>query len=55
MRLITIKSFLVLIETQGLVRNGAKVYVTGLATDPIQHAVHELNELGKASGGIAKG
>ena len=35
--------------------NGAKVYVCGLPSDPIQEAVHELNQLGVASGVIATG
>ncbi|KAG9767992.1 NAD(P)-binding protein, partial [Aureobasidium melanogenum] len=41
--------------SQGLVANGAKVYVTALPTDDIQGAVAELNELGKPAGGTAVG
>lgn len=40
---------------QGLVTNGAKVYVCGLESDPISSVESELNELGKASGGTAIG
>ncbi|KAK1623799.1 putative short-chain dehydrogenase [Colletotrichum phormii] len=40
---------------KGLVTNGAKVYVVALPSDPIEEAVEELNELGKASGGSAIG
>lgn len=40
---------------QGLVVNGAKVYVIALPTDPIDEKVKELNELGKESGGSAIG
>jgi phenylacetate 2-hydroxylase len=40
---------------QGLVSNGAKVYVTALPTDEIDGAVKELNDLGKTSGGSAIG
>jgi hypothetical protein len=41
--------------TQGLVANGAKVYVTALPTDDIDGAVAELQELGKDTGGQAIG
>lgn len=42
---------------QGLVVNGAKVYVCGLESDNITNTVEELNRLGKESGngGIAFG
>lgn len=40
---------------QGLVANGAKVYVTALPTDDIAGAVAELQELGKDTGGQAIG
>jgi len=40
---------------QGLVTNGAKVYVCGLESDPISEVENELSELGKASGGSAVG
>ncbi|KAH9909911.1 7-alpha-hydroxysteroid dehydrogenase [Xylariomycetidae sp. FL2044] len=33
--------------SQGLVRNGCKVYICGLATDPIDEKVRELNALGE--------
>jgi NAD(P)-dependent dehydrogenase (short-subunit alcohol dehydrogenase family) len=42
-------------DSQGLVANGAKVYVTALATDDIETAVDELNRLGTKSGGRAIG
>jgi hypothetical protein len=42
-------------ETQGLVTNGAKVYVVALPTDPIDESVKELNEIGKTTGGSAHG
>lgn len=35
--------------------NGAKVYVCGLESDPIEDVERELGELGKASGGSAVG
>jgi hypothetical protein len=38
---------------QGLVTNGAKVYVCGLPSDPIKETVHELNQLTGISGGTA--
>jgi NAD(P)-dependent dehydrogenase (short-subunit alcohol dehydrogenase family) len=38
-----------------LVTNGCKVYVCGLASDPIQEVEASLNELGKSSGGTAIG
>ncbi|GAB7354551.1 hypothetical protein MBLNU459_g5007t1 [Dothideomycetes sp. NU459] len=44
-----------LMIAKGLIRNGAKVYITALSSDPIQEAVAELNALGKASGGSADG
>jgi hypothetical protein len=34
---------------------GAKVYITALASDPIEQKVKELNVLGKESGGFAIG
>jgi hypothetical protein len=40
---------------QGLVSNGAKVYVTALPSDDIDDVVGELNQAGKASGGTAIG
>ncbi|OJD35042.1 nad-binding oxidoreductase with nad-binding rossmann-fold domain [Diplodia corticola] len=40
---------------QGLVTNGARVIITALPTDPIDAAVHELNDLGSPSGGTAEG
>lgn len=40
---------------QGLVSNGAKVYVTALPIDDIEGVVKELNLLGKPSGGEAFG
>lgn len=40
---------------QGLVTNGCKVYVCGLASDPIAQVEGELNELGRRSGGKAIG
>lgn len=39
----------------GLVCNGAKVYITALASDEIQEAVDSLNALGAKSGGTAEG
>jgi hypothetical protein len=51
----TVKSFGLIIIAQGLVSNGAKVYVTALPTDDIDGAVAELQELGKAAGGQAIG
>jgi NADP-dependent 3-hydroxy acid dehydrogenase YdfG len=44
-----------LTPVQGLVANGAKVYVTALPSDDIQGAVADLNKLGQASGGTAVG
>ncbi|KAJ9144237.1 Short-chain dehydrogenase/reductase SDR [Pleurostoma richardsiae] len=41
--------------SKGLVTNGAKLYVVALPTDPIDERVAELNELGRASGGSARG
>jgi hypothetical protein len=38
---------------QGLVINGAKVYVCGLSRDPIQQVALELNKLEGNSGGTA--
>lgn len=40
---------------QGLVSNGVKVYVTGLASDDIEKSVADLNDLGMTSGGRAIG
>lgn len=40
---------------QGLVTNGAKVYLVALPSEPIDQRVAELNELGRASGGLAIG
>jgi len=40
---------------QGLVTNGAKVYVTALPADDIENAVSELNTAGSNSGGHAIG
>jgi NADPH:quinone reductase-like Zn-dependent oxidoreductase len=40
---------------QGLVSNGVKVYVTGLASDDIEKSVADLNDIGKESGGEAIG
>jgi hypothetical protein len=42
-------------EAEGLVQEGAKVYITALASDPIDQVVHELNTIGQAVGGIAEG
>lgn len=39
----------------GLVSNGVKTYVTGLASDDIEASVADLNELGKESNGQAIG
>jgi hypothetical protein len=36
---------------QGLVTNGAKVYLISLPTEPIDEKVAELNELGRSTGG----
>ncbi|OHE98381.1 short chain dehydrogenase [Colletotrichum orchidophilum] len=44
-----------LMISKGLVTNGAKVYVVALPSDPVDQAVQDLNELGKLSGGSAKG
>lgn len=35
--------------------NGVRVYLAALPTDPIDEKVRELNELGRASGGVAEG
>jgi hypothetical protein len=40
---------------QGLVVNGAKVYVTALPTDDIDGVVKELNQIGQTAGGTAIG
>lgn len=40
---------------QGLVTNGAKVYVVALHTEPIEEKVSELNEIGRPTGGSAIG
>lgn len=40
---------------QGLVSNGAKVYVVALPSDPIDEVVKELNQLGSEAGGGAFG
>ncbi|KAI5239921.1 NAD(P)-binding protein [Aureobasidium subglaciale] len=40
---------------QGLVTNGAKVYVVALSTEPIEEKVAELNDLGRTTGGSAYG
>lgn len=40
---------------QGLVSNGAKVYLVALPSDPINETVSELNDLGRESGGSAQG
>ncbi|KAF9884232.1 hypothetical protein FE257_001964 [Aspergillus nanangensis] len=40
---------------KGLVVNGAKVYLVALPSDAIEEKVNALNELGRASGGIAEG
>lgn len=48
-------SFRILNFYQGLVSNGATVYVTALPTDDIGGAVAELQELGKTAGGRAIG
>lgn len=42
-------------DAQGLVTNGAKVYVTALATDDIETTINELNRLGTKSRGRAIG
>lgn len=42
-------------SSQGLVTNGAKVYVVALPSEPIDQKVVELNELGRSSGGSAHG
>ena len=36
-------------------RNGAKVYIVALPSEPIEKKVAELNELGKEFGGSAHG
>ena len=45
----------VLRKAQGLVANGAKVYITALPEDDMAGAVTELNDLGSGSGGKAFG
>lgn len=40
---------------QGLVVNGAKVYLVALPTEPIEDRVTELCDLGRTSGGSAIG
>lgn len=40
---------------QGLVSNGAKVYVVALPSDPIDEVVKDLNQLGSETGGSAFG
>ena len=40
---------------KGLVSNGAKTYVTGLASDDIEGSVAELNGFAQESGGQAIG
>jgi hypothetical protein len=40
---------------QGLVTNGAKVYVVALPSEPIEEKVSELNEIGRPTGGSAIG
>lgn len=40
---------------QGLVANGAKVYVVALLSEPIEEKVSELNEIGRLTGGSAIG
>jgi hypothetical protein len=40
---------------QGLVTNGAKVYIVALPSEPIDEKVAELNELGLSTGGSAYG
>lgn len=35
---------------QGLVTNGAKVYIIALPTEPMDEKVAELNEIGRTSG-----
>lgn len=40
---------------QGLVINGAKVYITALETDDMEGTTDELNKLGERSGGQAIG
>lgn len=42
-------------EEQGLVANGAKVYVTALAGKDLDDAMIELKKLGETSGGSAIG
>lgn len=37
-------------KPQGLVTNGAKVYVCGLESDPIGEVEASLDELGRSSG-----
>ena len=43
------------LRQQGLVVNGAKVYVIDLPTAPLDEKVAELNELGRSTGGSAQG
>jgi NAD(P)-dependent dehydrogenase (short-subunit alcohol dehydrogenase family) len=43
------------VHKQGLVTNGAKVYVAALPSDPISEVVADLNKLGRDSGGSAQG
>lgn len=48
-------SSVLVILLQGLVTNGAKVYLVSLPSEPIDERVNELNELGRAHGGVAIG
>jgi short-subunit dehydrogenase involved in D-alanine esterification of teichoic acids len=43
------------LNPQGLVSNGAKVYVCGLPSDLIKDVERKLNNLGQGSGGSAIG
>lgn len=42
-------------KEQGLVANGAKVYITALAGKDLDDAMLELRKLGESSGGSAEG
>ncbi|KAL1305010.1 hypothetical protein AAFC00_003911 [Neodothiora populina] len=44
-----------LMIAKGLVRNGVRVYITALESDPISDVVDELNKLGEGRGGSAEG
>jgi hypothetical protein len=44
-----------MVQQQGLVINGAKVYLVDLPSALIEKRVAELNELGREAGGSAHG